>query len=155
MKVQGNNNPGIFSVEENLNKPRFMLARFYENIVEIESGYEYDEYHLELFDTGNLEKDIEGNFEAFLNGAKIQAGVPIIETPTERRKHAYMTLEIIEWFEDMLTVDGAVLIATSYYHEWLAEHATTELIPNDHILHKLQLKIHEAKEQIREMFPDK
>ena len=75
--------------------------------------------------------------------------------PAEQRKIAYQSMFIIEWFEgEMLTVDRAVLLHSSYYAEWLAEHETTDLIPDDHIIHIISVKIKVAKDEIRQMFPD-
>lgn len=79
MRVRGDTQPSnAFSLEEQPKKPGFFLARFYENAREFTeeqggltvSGWEYDEYHLELADTGNLEADILNNYDAFLEQAK-------------------------------------------------------------------------------------
>jgi len=61
-------------------KPGFVLVRFYENVKPFEetrdgltiSGYEYDEYHLELADTGDLQGDILNLFEYYFEVAKQQ-----------------------------------------------------------------------------------
>lgn len=80
MKVRGDLQPSnAFSMEEQPNKPGFYLVRFYENAVPFEetkdgltiSGWEYDEYHLELSDTGNLQDDILSNFDYLLSQAKL------------------------------------------------------------------------------------
>lgn len=79
MRVRGDAQPSnAFSLEEQPKKPGFFLARFYENAREFTeeqggltiNGWEYDEYHLELADTGNLEADILNNYDAFLEQAK-------------------------------------------------------------------------------------
>lgn len=52
--------------------------RFFENAQEFSeekegltvSGWEYDEYHLELADTGSLEEDVLNNYDALLEQAK-------------------------------------------------------------------------------------
>ena len=82
MKVHADNAPvGRFSVEYIPNKLGWSLARFYENPHEYTqrlddqtiTGWEYDEYHLELRTTGYLAKDIEGNFDVYFQEAKRQA----------------------------------------------------------------------------------
>jgi hypothetical protein len=79
MKVRGDLSPSAaFTIEVQPNKPSFVLARFYENVSafseeregETMNGYEYDEYHLELFNTGALAIDIEANYEQYLAAAK-------------------------------------------------------------------------------------
>ena len=82
MRVRGDRPPpAAFTLEEQPKKPGFMLARFYENVVPFEekrddltmSGFEYDEYHLELADTGDLAEDIANRFEHFLSVAKLMS----------------------------------------------------------------------------------
>ncbi len=79
MRVRGDNAPSnAFSLEEQPNKPGVALVRFYENAEPFEekrdeltiSGWEYDEYHLELADTGSLEEDVLNNYDALLEQAK-------------------------------------------------------------------------------------
>ena len=57
MKVRGDNAPAnAFSLEEQPDKPGYCLVRFYENVAPFSetqgeltiSGFEYDEYYLEL-----------------------------------------------------------------------------------------------------------
>ena len=56
------------------------LVRFFENAAQFEetrdgltiSGWEYDEYHLEMENTGDLQNDIVNNFDALLAQAKAQ-----------------------------------------------------------------------------------
>ena len=68
MRVRGDNAPSnAFTLEEQPKKPGFFLVRFYENAQEFSetrdgltiTGWEYDEYHLELADTGSLSEDLE------------------------------------------------------------------------------------------------
>ena len=67
-----------FTVEEQPKKPGFCLVRFFENPQEFSeeqgeltvSGWEYDEYHLEMADTGSLEEDVLNNYDALLEQAK-------------------------------------------------------------------------------------
>lgn len=81
MRVRGDLPPsGAFTLEEQPNKPGFVLARFYENAEPFEEakdglttkGYQYDEYHLELEARPGLEADIEGQYAAYLNEAKLK-----------------------------------------------------------------------------------
>lgn len=87
MRVRGDNAPSnAFSLEEQPNKPGVALVRFYENAKPFEekrdeltiSGWEYDEYHLELADTGSLSEDVLANFDTLLAQAKAA------ETPAEQ-----------------------------------------------------------------------
>jgi hypothetical protein len=87
MRVRGDNAPSnAFSLEEQPNKPGVALVRFYENAEPFEekrdeltiTGWEYDEYHLELADTGSLSEDVLANFDTLLAQAKAA------ETPAEQ-----------------------------------------------------------------------
>ena len=79
MKVRGDLQPSnAFTLEEQPKKPGYVLVRFFENPKPFEdhqgdltiTGYEYDEYHLELKDTGDLESDVLNNYDALLAQAK-------------------------------------------------------------------------------------
>lgn len=79
MRVRGDVQPSnAFTVEEQPKKPGFCLVRFFENPQEFSeeqgeltvSGWEYDEYHLEMADTGSLEEDVLNNYDALLEQAK-------------------------------------------------------------------------------------
>ena len=79
MRVRGDVQPSnVFTVEEQPKKPGFCLVRFFENPQEFSeeqgeltvSGWEYDEYHLEMADTGSLEEDVLNNYDALLEQAK-------------------------------------------------------------------------------------
>lgn len=83
MRVRGDLLPsGSFSLEEQPNKPGFALVRFFENAEPFTetkdgltvSGYQYDEYHLEMEDTGDLETDVANNYETLLAQAKALEG---------------------------------------------------------------------------------
>ena len=87
MRVRGDNAPSnAFTLEEQPKKPGFFLVRFYENAQEFSetrdgltiTGWEYDEYHLELADTGSLSDDVLANFDTLLAQAKAA------ETPAEQ-----------------------------------------------------------------------
>lgn len=80
MRVRGDLQPSnAFTLEEQPKKPGFFLVRFFENAQEFEEtkdgltvrGWEYDEYHLELEDTGSLADDVLNNFDALLEQAKL------------------------------------------------------------------------------------
>ena len=79
MRVRGDVQPSnAFTLEEQPKKPGYYLVRFFENAQEFleekegltVSGWEYDEYHLELADTGSLEEDVLNNYDALLEQAK-------------------------------------------------------------------------------------
>ena len=79
MRVRGDVQPSnAFTVEEQPKKPGFCLVRFFENPQEFSeeqgeltvSGWEYDEYHLEMADTGSLEEDVLNNYDALLEQPK-------------------------------------------------------------------------------------
>lgn len=79
MRVRGDVQPSnAFTLEEQPKKPGFCLVRFFENPQEFSeeqgeltvSGWEYDEYHLEMADTGSLEEDVLNNYDALLEQAK-------------------------------------------------------------------------------------
>lgn len=87
MRVRGDNAPSnAFTLEEQPKKPGFFLVRFYENAQEFSetrdgltiTGWEYDEYHLELADTGSLSEDVLASFDTLLAQAKAA------ETPAEQ-----------------------------------------------------------------------
>ena len=87
MRVRGDNAPSnAFTLEEQPKKPGFFLVRFYENAQEFSetrdgltiTGWEYDEYHLELADTGSLSEGVLANFDTLLAQAKAA------ETPAEQ-----------------------------------------------------------------------
>lgn len=80
MKVRGDNAPAnVFSLEEQPDKVGYCLVRFYENVEAFEetegnltiSGYEYDEYHLELPFYDGIYDDILGNFDGYFAQAKL------------------------------------------------------------------------------------
>ena len=79
MRVRGDVQPSnAFTVEEQPKKPGFCLVRFFEIPQDVSeeqgeltvSGWEYDEYHLEMADTGSLEEDVLNNYDALLEQAK-------------------------------------------------------------------------------------
>lgn len=79
MRVRGDLQPNnAFTLEAMPKRPGYVLVRFYENAKPFEDhqgdltikGYEYDEYHLEMEDTGGLETDVLNNYAALLAQAK-------------------------------------------------------------------------------------
>lgn len=81
MRVRGDLAPGgAFSLEEQPKKPGVFLVRFYENVHPFTteerdghsySGYEYDEYHLELAGYDGLADDIRNSLDGYLAQAKL------------------------------------------------------------------------------------
>ena len=80
MKVHGDLNPGTYTLEPMPDKPGYMLLRLFENVQEFTetmmdltiSGYEYDEYHLELLDTPGLEETILEHYDEYMMEAKLK-----------------------------------------------------------------------------------
>jgi hypothetical protein len=80
MKVRGNLNPLPFTLEPIPKRPGFLLVRFRENAVQFEetrdeqteSGWEYDEYTLTIWDSGTAEADVEANYTVWMELAKAQ-----------------------------------------------------------------------------------
>lgn len=96
MKVRGDNAPlNTFSTEEQPKNPGYSLIRFYENSTPYSSeergiavsGYEYDEYHLEVEDRDDLKAYIQNHFDELLAKAKLAEAD--FCTPQEKRKWAY------------------------------------------------------------------
>ena len=80
MRVRGDNAPSnAFMLEEQPKKPGVALVRFFENVQAFEetqgeltiSGYEYDEYHLELPLYDGLADDILNSYDGYLAQAKL------------------------------------------------------------------------------------
>ncbi len=79
MKVRGDYAPpNAFTIEEQPKKPGFVLVRLFENVVPFEetkdgltvSGYEYDEYRLELPSSADLFDTILNRYDYFMLEAK-------------------------------------------------------------------------------------
>lgn len=98
MKVRGDLAPSsAFTLEEQPKKPGIFLVRFYENVHPFSeerdgrssSGYEYDEYHLEVVGYGGLADDIRSGFDGYLAQAKLlEAETKTI--PDLQQKVAYL-----------------------------------------------------------------
>ena len=92
MRVRGDVQPSnAFTLEEQPKKPGYYLVRFFENAQEFSeekegltvSGWEYDEYHLELADTGSLEEDVLNNYDALLEQATLLEQAKAAEAENE------------------------------------------------------------------------
>lgn len=78
MRIRARTEPEKFTLETMPNRPGWSLARFYADVEpytedengETVHGYVYDEYQLELRDTGGLEKDIANSYGMYLREAK-------------------------------------------------------------------------------------
>lgn len=73
MKVTSSVSPLAFTLETNPRRPNFRLARFHENAIETESGWEYDEYCLEFPTSDTLEAEIAAHYWEYLKQA-MEAG---------------------------------------------------------------------------------
>lgn len=80
MRVRGDLEPNnAFTLEDQPKKAGKVLARFFENVTPFEetdgdltiSGYEYDEYHLELDNYDSLFFDILNSYDGYLAQAKL------------------------------------------------------------------------------------
>ena len=85
MRVRGDLPPSnAFTLEQQPKKPGYILARFFENVAPFEEtiesltirGYEYDEYQLELIDTGDLQADILNRYDYYMGTAQLQDTQP-------------------------------------------------------------------------------
>lgn len=69
MKVQGMVDPGSFTVEQIPGTKR-SLVRLFQNVTPIQTedftGFEYDEYHVEVETWDGLSKNVRDNYEEFL-----------------------------------------------------------------------------------------
>ena len=106
MHVYGDNTPGAFSFEPQPKHPGYALIRFYENAQPYESdtytGWQYDEYHLEL----PARPDMQSYIENHLYELKAEAnGGASAVTQMMAQMEAYNTanqLAIAELAEAML-----------------------------------------------------
>ena len=92
MKVRGDNAPAnAFSLEEQPDKPGYCLVRFYENVAPFSetqgeltiSGFEYDEYYLELPFYDGIYDDILGSFDGYFAQAKLKQQVSDLQSVNE------------------------------------------------------------------------
>ena len=116
MRIRGDNAPSnAFSMEEQPKRPGFVLVRFYENILPFEetdgdltiSGYEYDEYHLELAYYAGLSDDILNNYDGYFAQAKLlEAESQVI--PKLEQKVLDLEMEKATLTTQVATLDGQV-----------------------------------------------
>lgn len=106
MKIQGSNNPGAFSFAPQPKHSGYVLIRFYENVAEYEdeafTGWQYDEYHLELPHRPDMQSYIENHLYELKAEAK---GGASAVTQMMAQMEAYNTanqLAIAELAEAML-----------------------------------------------------
>lgn len=108
---------GRFSIERAQDKPNFVLIRFYENVRPFTetvedftfSGYEYEEYTLELPNTGAMYPDIEANYDVYLRQAKADSDKMTeaeVQTAVKGMEQVLATTDeaLIELYEMMLGV---------------------------------------------------
>lgn len=73
MKVQGMVDPGSFTVEQIPGTKR-SLVRLFQNVTPVQTedftGYEYDEYHVEVETWDGVAKNVQDNYEEFLQKGK-------------------------------------------------------------------------------------
>lgn len=73
MKVQGMVNPGSFTVEQIPGTKR-SLVRLFQNVTPVETeeftGFEYDEYHVEVETWDGIVKNVQDNYDEFLQKAR-------------------------------------------------------------------------------------
>lgn len=114
MKVRGDYAPSnAFSMEEQPNKPGYVLVRFYENAVPFEekqgeltvSGYEYDEYHLELVYYDNLAEDILSSFDSYFAQAKLAEAEELV-IPNLRQQVADLETDKAELTKKVTDLEG-------------------------------------------------
>lgn len=138
MKVTGDNKPSEkFTVEKQPKKPGYVLVRFFENAKEYSttidetkySGWEYDEYHLELKDTGDIKADIEGNYDVFLNQAKMSESNntdPNIDELNEKIQNVEKTTKEMEsQIEQSTSMQNQLQVASMFFVK------TNTTIPDD------------------------
>lgn len=118
MRVRGDNQPSAaFTVEAIPNRPGMCLVRFFANAVHFdESGWEYDEYHLELPDTGGLQGDIEGNFDVYFDQAK--RGDPDYTDPDTLAKREIEAALLTSQINTIDVDDNTALRWRKYYPTW-------------------------------------
>lgn len=116
MKVRGDNAPSnAFALEEQPKKPGFALVRFFENVQPFEetqgdltiSGYEYDEYHLELQLYDGLADDILNSYDGYLAQAKL-AEAEGKTIPTLQQQVADLEADKTALAEQVTALEGQV-----------------------------------------------
>lgn len=105
MKVRGEISPvTAFTLEPIPKKPGKSLVRFYEHAkVYEETGYEWDEYHLEMPAYLGLENDVEANYDMLISQAKLVEEQSNAESML--RAEQAQTRADIEYIAMMMEVD--------------------------------------------------
>lgn len=116
MKVRGDLAPAsAFTIEAIPNQFGKVLVRFFENPHHYTSGdisgFEYDEYHLELMDTGDLKTDINNNLDVFLAQAKAQEEYAKTFTPEAVRARE----EQVAALNAQVTAQAPVMLAAKVF----------------------------------------
>jgi hypothetical protein len=93
MKVNGSINPPRFTLEANPRRPNFRLARFHENAIETENGWEYDEYCLEFPTSDTLKAEIEAHYADYLKQAMEAEGASEAEYISVARNAALRRID--------------------------------------------------------------
>ena len=121
MKVTSSVSPLAFTLETNPRRPNFRLARFHENAIETESGWEYDEYCLEFPTSDTLEAEIAAHYWEYLKQAMEAEGASEAEYISVARNAA---LERISGKCSAAIYAGVTVNATRYT---LSEHEQAAL----------------------------
>ena len=93
MKVLSSVSPLAFTLETNPRRPNFRLARFHENAIATENGWEYDEYCLEFSASDTLEAEVEAHYDEYLRRAMESAGASAEEFTQAARNAALRRIE--------------------------------------------------------------
>lgn len=105
MRVRGETVPvTAFTLEAIPKKPGKSLVRFYENAEAYEeTGYEWDEYHLEMPSYPGLENDVEANYDMLIGQAKLVEEQSNAESAL--RAEQAQTRADVEYIAMMMEVD--------------------------------------------------
>ena len=63
MRVYGNQKPPTFTIDPQPGRPNHVWLRFYENAVQDDEGWSWDEYGLVVLNNPGLRQSIEDNFD--------------------------------------------------------------------------------------------
>ena len=121
MKVSSSVSPLAFTLETNPRRPNFRLARFHENAIATENGWEYDEYCLEMLASDTLEADVETHYDEYLRRAMESEGASAEEFTQAARNAAVRRIE----GKCSAAIYAGVVIGGTHYT--LSEHEQTAL----------------------------
>lgn len=93
MKVSSSISPLAFTLETNPRRPDFRLARFHENAIATENGWEYDEYCLEMPASDTLEAEVEAHYDEYLRRAMESEGASAEEFTQAARNAALRRID--------------------------------------------------------------